>query len=96
MNLKAGTTYRNTGFEWNDWNLSGFSSVGLDHESDGSLTLGFQGIGWNSLDNGTQGWTTSSTQYAQRTTTHNCGMSGQTGASWWTRGGNVDTSLVPK
>ena len=88
MNLKAGTTYRNTGFEWSDWNQSGFTSVGLDHESDGSLTLGFQGIGWN-FDNGTQGWTTSSTQYAQRTTTHNCGMSGQTGASWWTRGGNV-------
>ena len=88
MNLKAGTTYRNTGFEWSDWKQPGFILKGLEQNLDGSLTSGFQGIGWN-FDNGTQGWNATDSQFGQRTTTHNCGMSGQTGASWFTRGGSV-------
>ena len=88
FNVAAGSDARDTGFDWDDWNHTGFSKQGLTLEDDGSLALGFQGIDWN-FDKGTNGWTSSSTSYAQRNTATTCGMSGGNGASWWTRGGSV-------
>ena len=86
--IEAGYEPRSTGFNWTDWDLPGFSKQGLVEEDDGSLILGFQGVTWD-FDKGTNGWTTSSTSFGQRNTATTCGMSGGSGASWWTRGGAV-------
>ncbi len=88
FSVEPGNGYRHTGFEWSDWSLPGFQSLGLIEESDGALILGFQGINYD-FDNGTEGWTSSNSNYAQHNTASTCGMSGNTGASWWTRGGSV-------
>jgi len=88
MKIRAGTTYRATGFDWDDWSQSGFTTTGLEEDNVGALVLGFQGVVWD-FNSGTQGWTTTSSSYAQRTTSITCGMSGGSGGSWWTRGSSV-------
>lgn len=88
LSVEGGNDTLATGFDWSDWNQSGISKNGLTIEEDGSLILGFQGINWD-FDKNANGWTSSSTSYGQRNTATTCGMSGNTGASWWTRGGSV-------
>ncbi|MAS57017.1 MAG: hypothetical protein CMA37_00195 [Euryarchaeota archaeon] len=88
FSVGASNDVRATGFDWDDWDLSGFSKQGLKVDEDGALLLGFQGIDWN-FDKNSNGWTSSSTSYAQRNTATTCGMSGANGASWWTRGAAV-------
>ena len=88
FSVAANNDVRATGFNWDDWNLSGFSKQGLKLDDNGALMLGFQGINWN-FDKNSNGWTSSSTSYAQRNTATTCGMSGGNGASWWTRGASV-------
>ncbi len=94
FSVAAGDDIRSGGFDWSDWDQSGFSSQGLVEEDDGSLILGFQGITWD-FDNGTEGWSSSSTSFGQYNTGITCGMSGNNGGSWWTRGGSV-TITSPK
>ena len=60
-------------------------------DDDGALILGFQGINWD-FDKNANGWTSSSSSYGQRNTATTCGMSGGSGASWWTRGGSVSVT----
>ena len=86
--IEGGNDTLTTGFDWSDWDQSGFSKRGLTVEEDGSLILGFQGINWD-FDRNANGWTSSSSSYGQRNTATTCGMSGNTGASWLTRGGSV-------
>ena len=88
FSVAAGDEVRNNGFNWSDWDLPGFSKLGLMEEDDGSLILGFQGVTWD-FDQGTNGWTSSNSNFGQRNTATTCGMSGASGASWWTRGGAV-------
>ena len=88
FSVEGGNDTLATGFNWSDWSQTGFEKGGLTIEEDGSLILGFQGINWD-FDKSANGWTTSSTSYGQRNTATTCGMSGGTGASWWTRGGSV-------
>lgn len=88
FSVAAGDEVRETGFNWSDWNEPGFSKLGLNEEDDGSLILGFQGITWN-FDQGKNGWTSSNSNFGQRNSATTCGMSGGSGASWWTRGGAV-------
>jgi len=88
MKIKSGNSYRSTGFSWDDWGQAGFTTTGLEVDTDGALVLGFQGVTWD-FNNGAQGWNSTSSSYAQRTTTITCGMSGNNGGSWWTRGSNV-------
>ena len=40
FNVAAGSDARDTGFDWDDWNHTGFSKQGLTLEDDGSLALG--------------------------------------------------------
>ena len=91
FSVEPNNGYRDTGFSWSDWSLPEFQSQGLIEENDGSLILGFQGINYD-FDNGTDGWTTSNTNFAQHNTASTCGMSGASGASWWTRGGSVSVT----
>lgn len=91
FSVEAGNETLATGFDWSDWNLNGFSKDGLTVEEDGALILGFQGIVWD-FNKNSNGWTSSSSSYAQRNTGTTCGMSGNTGASWWTRGGSVSVT----
>ena len=94
FSVEGGNNTLTTGFNWSDWNQSGFSQGGLTFEDDGSLILGFQGVDWN-FDKNANGWTSSSGSYGQRNTATTCGMNGGSGASWWTRGGSV-TVTSPK
>ena len=86
--VAAGDDVRDNGFSWTDWDQTGFSKLGLMEEDDGALILGFQGVTWD-FDQGTNGWTSSNSNFGQRNTATTCGMSGGSGASWWTRGGSV-------
>ena len=88
FSVAAGDDVRDNGFSWSDWDVAGFSKLGLMEEADGSLVLGFQGVTWD-FDQGTNGWTSSNSNFGQRNTATTCGMSGGSGASWWTRGGSV-------
>ena len=88
FSVAAGDDTRATGFDWSDWDQSGFSKQGLMADDDGALILGFQGVNWD-FDKNTNGWTSSNSNYGQRNTASTCGMSGGSGASWWTRGGAV-------
>ena len=47
FSVGASNDVRATGFDWDDWDLSGFSKQGLKLDEDGALILGFQGIDWN-------------------------------------------------
>ena len=85
FSVEGGNDTLATGFDWSDWNQSGFSKGGLTVEDDGALILGFQGVNWD-FDKNANGWTSSSSSYGQRNTATTCGMSGGMGASWWTRG----------
>ena len=91
FSVEAGNRTRATGFNWSDWDQTGFSRTGLNVEDDGSLILGFQGVTWD-FEKNANGWTSSSASFAQRNTATTCGMSGANGASWWTRGGSVSVT----
>ena len=67
FSVAAGDEVRNNGFNWSDWDLPGFSKLGLMEEDDGSLILGFQGVTWD-FDQGTNGWTSSNSNFGQRNT----------------------------
>ena len=88
--VSTGDGVRATGFDWSDWDQTGFSTQGLLEDTDGALILGFQGVNWD-FDKGTNGWTSSNSNYGQRNTL-TCGVSGGNGASWWTRGGAVSVT----
>ena len=91
FSVTPGDDIRATGFNWSNWDQTGFSKQGLTLDDDGALILGFQGIDWD-FDKNANGWTSSSSSYGQRNTATTCGMSGGTGASWWTRGGSVSVT----
>ena len=55
FSVEGGNNTLATGFNWSDWNQSGFSQGGLTLEEDGSLILGFQGVEWNFDKNMSQG-----------------------------------------
>ena len=91
FSVSPGDDIRASGFNWSDWDQTGFSKQGLTLDDDGALILGFQGINWD-FDKNANGWTSSSSSYGQRNTATTCGMSGGSGASWWTRGGSVSVT----
>ena len=86
--IQANAEPRDSGFTWSDWSQSGVISNGLVEESDGSLTLGFQGIHYD-FDKDAEGWVSSSSSYAYRNTVHSCGMNNSQGGSYNTRGASV-------
>ena len=87
LTIRAGADSRGSGFNWTDWTRPGMISNGVSESTDGSLGLGFMGVDWN-FDKGTDGWSSSSSTYGQRSTL-SCGRNGTSGASFWTRGGAV-------